>query len=142
MSERAERAERGSVLLVEDDVVDQMSVQRSFKDLKIVHRLGITENGIEALKYLRDDSVPRPFLILLDLNMPKMNGLEFLRELRKDEKLKMLPVVVLTSSKEERDRIESFGLNVAGYMLKPVDYPDFVEVIRTIDEYWAASEVP
>jgi len=138
----SERAERGSVLLVEDDVVDQMSVQRSFKDLKIVHRLGITENGIEALEYLRDDSAPRPFLILLDLNMPKMNGLEFLRELRRDEKLKMLPVVVLTSSKEDRDRIESFGLNVAGYMLKPVDYQDFVEVIRTIDDYWATSEVP
>jgi CheY-like chemotaxis protein len=137
-----DRAERGSILLVEDDVVDQMSVQRSFKDLKIVHRLGIKENGVEALEHLRYKSAVRPFLILLDLNMPKMNGLEFLRELRKDEDLKMLPVVVLTSSKEERDRIESFGLNVAGYMIKPVDYQDFVEVIRTIDQYWATSEVP
>jgi len=138
----SDRAERGSILLVEDDVVDQMSVQRSFKDLKIVHRLGIKENGMEALEHLRDRSAPRPFLILLDLNMPKMNGLEFLRELRKDDDLKMLPVVVLTSSKEERDRVESFGLNVAGYMVKPVDYQDFVEVIRTIDQYWATSEVP
>lgn len=138
----SDRAERGSILLVEDDVVDQMSVQRSFKDLKIVHRLGIKENGVEALEHLRDKSAARPFLILLDLNMPKMNGLEFLRELRKDEELKMLPVVVLTSSKEERDKVESFGLNVAGYMIKPVDYRDFVEVIRTIDRYWATSEVP
>lgn len=137
----SDRAERGSILLVEDDVVDQMSVQRSFKDLKIVHRLGIKENGVEALEHLRDKSAVRPFLILLDLNMPKMNGLEFLRELRKDDDLKMLPVVVLTSSKEERDRVESFGLNVAGYMIKPVDYKDFVEVIRTIDQYWATSEV-
>ena len=138
----SERAERGSILLVEDDVVDQMSVQRSFKDLKIVHRLGIKGNGVEALEYLRDPTVQRPFLILLDLNMPRMNGIEFLREVRKDEALKMLPVVVLTSSKEERDRIESFDLNVAGYMIKPVDYRDFVEVIRTIDRYWATSEVP
>lgn len=138
----SDRTERGSILLVEDDVVDQMSVQRSFKDLKIVHRLGIKENGVEALEHLRDESAARPFLILLDLNMPKMNGLEFLRELRKDEDLKMLPVVVLTSSKEERDKVESFGLNVAGYMIKPVDYRDFVEVIRTIDKYWATSEVP
>lgn len=138
----SDRAERGSILLVEDDVVDQMSVQRSFKDLKIVHRLGIKGNGVEALEYLRDPTVQRPFLVLLDLNMPKMNGIEFLRELRKDEALKMLPVVVLTSSKEERDRIESFDLNVAGYMIKPVDYRDFVEVIRTIDRYWATSEVP
>ena len=137
-----DRAERGSILLVEDDVVDQMSVQRSFKDLKIVHRLGIKGNGVEALEHLRDPAAQRPFLILLDLNMPKMNGIEFLRELRRDEALKMLPVVVLTSSKEERDRIESFGLNVAGYMIKPVDYQDFVEVIRTIDRYWSTSEVP
>jgi CheY-like chemotaxis protein len=138
----SDRAERGSILLVEDDVVDQMSVQRSFKDLKIVHRLGIKGNGVEALEYLRDEAEARPFLILLDLNMPRMNGIEFLRELRRDESLRMLPVVVLTSSKEERDRIESLNLNVAGYMIKPVDYQDFVEVIRTIDRYWSTSEVP
>ena len=138
----SDMAERGPILLVEDDVVDQVSVQRAFEDLKIVQRLGIKENGVEALEHLRDKSAPRPFLILLDLNVPKMNGLEFLRELRKDEELKMLPVVVLTSSKEERDKVESFGLNVAGYMIKPVDYRVFVEVIRTIDKYWATSEVP
>jgi len=134
--------ERGSILLVEDDGVDQMSVQRSFKDLKIVRRLGIKENGVEALEFLRDNRNERPFLILLDLNLPRTNGLGFLQALRKDEALKMLPVVVLTSSKEQRDEVESFGLNVAGYMIKPVDYQDFVELIRTVDKYWDTSELP
>lgn len=133
--------DRRTVLLVEDDSVDQMTVKRAFRDAKITNRLDIAENGLEALDLLRGNA-GLPCLILLDLNMPKMNGIEFLQELRKDEQLQGLPVVVLTTSREESDKIESFRLNVAGYMIKPVDYHQFVETIRTIDLYWTLSEVP
>lgn len=130
-----------TILLVEDDRVDQMTVKRAFKDAKITNKLDIAENGLEALDLLRGDA-DLPCLILLDLNMPKMNGIEFLQELRKDEQLKVLPVVVFTTSREESDKIESFRMNVAGYMIKPVDYHQCVETIRTIDLYWTLSEVP
>lgn len=133
--------DRRTVLLVEDDSVDQMTVKRAFRDAKITNRLDIVENGLEALDLLRRNA-DVPCLILLDLNMPKMNGIEFLQELRKDKQLQGLPVVVLTTSREESDKIESFRLNVAGYMIKPVDYHQFVETIRTIDLYWTLSEVP
>lgn len=133
--------EKRSILLVEDDIVDQMTVKRAFRDVKITNRLDLAGNGLEALDLLRVSS-DLPCLILLDLNMPKMNGIEFLRELRKDEKLRSLVVVVLTTSKEDADMVESFRLNVAGYILKPVDYDQFVKVVSTIDLYWTLSEVP
>lgn len=127
--------EKQPVMLVEDDIVDQMTVKRAFKDLQITNRLEIAGNGLVALELLRRDT-QLPCVILLDLNMPKMNGIEFLRELRKDEKLMGLPVVVFTTSNEDRDRIGSLSLKVAGYIIKPLDYDRFVEVIRTIDCYW------
>jgi len=130
------------VILVEDDRVDQMTVRRAFRDLKITNPLIIAANGEEALVYLRDAVNPRPCLILLDLNMPRMNGLEFLAIAKKDEQLKMLPVVVLTTSREQQDRIESFRLSVAGYMMKPVEYAKFVEMVKTINFYWTLSEPP
>ena len=125
--------EMRSVLLVEDDIVDQMTVKRAFKELKITNRFDIAGNGLEALALLRGGA-ELPCGIILDLNMPKMNGMEFLRELRKDEKLMGLPVVVLTTSNEESGRIESISLNVAGYVIKPLDHYEFVEVIRTIGQ--------
>ena len=80
--------------------------------------------------------------ILLDLNMPRMNGIEFLRIVKADPALRRIPVVVLTTSREEEDKLNSFDLSVAGYMLKPVDYQKFVEVVKTIDLYWTLSELP
>lgn len=130
-----------TILLVEDDLVDQMTVKRAFKDVKITNTLEIAGNGLEALAFLRG-CVDLPCLILLDLNMPKMNGLEFLQELRRDEKLQSLPVVVFTTSQEESGKTESFRLNVAGYIIKPLDYLRFIEVIRTINLYWTLSEAP
>ena len=130
------------ILLVEDDVVDQMTVKRAFNDLKITNRLDIAGNGVEALDFLLNSKNERPCLILLDLNMPKMNGIEFLRIVKQDKLLKIIPVVVLTTSKEEQDRVESFKLSVAGYIIKPVDYMQFVEAVRTIDLYWTLSELP
>ena len=81
-------------------------------------------------------------LILLDLNMPRMNGTEFLAAIKADELLRAIPVVVLTTSQEDRDRLRAFGLSAAGYMVKPVDYPQFVDVIRTLRDYWMKSETP
>jgi len=131
-----------SVLLVEDDSIDAMTVKRAFKDLKLTNPLQHRLNGEEALEYLRDPSHEHPCVILLDLNMPRMNGAEFLKVAKADEHLKKIPVIVLTTSNEERDVIESFRLSVAGYIIKPVDYKKFVEAIRTIDLYWTLSEMP
>lgn len=130
------------ILLVEDDQVDAMIVTRAMRKIQVTNRLAITGDGEEALAFLRDSKNEMPCIILLDLNMPRMNGIEFLRVLKGDKKLKKLPVVVLTSSGEDRDKIDSFNLGVAGYMLKPVDYLQLVEVMKTIDRYWTLSELP
>jgi len=130
------------VLLVEDDSIDAMTVRRAFKDLNLVNKLSHRVNGEEALAYLEDPSEEAPCVILLDLNMPRMNGIEFLKVIKANEHLKRIPVIVLTTSNEERDVVESFRLSVAGYIVKPVDYQKFVEAIRTIDLYWTVSEMP
>ena len=130
------------ILLVEDDTVDKMTVSRALKEIHVSNKLINASNGKEALEYLRNADNERPCMILLDLNMPKMNGIEFLTIAKQDEVLKMIPVVVLTTSKEEQDKVDSFRLSVAGYMIKPVDYQKFVEVMRTINVYWTLSELP
>lgn len=130
------------ILLVEDDQVDVMTVKRALKEIKVTNPVVNPENGEEALKYLRDPAREKPCIILLDLNMPIMNGIEFLEVIKHDTRLKRIPVVVLTTSEEQQDKMNSFDLGVAGYMAKPVDYRQFVEVMRTIDAYWTISEVP
>jgi len=136
-----------NILLVEDDEVDVMNVQRAFKKNNITNRLYLAPNGLEALVMLRGDGnppgIPRERrIILLDLNMPKMNGIEFLRELRTDPELKATPVIVLTTSNEDRDKVEAYNLNVAGYILKPVPFSNFVEAVGTLNKYWTLSEMP
>jgi len=130
------------ILLVEDDNVDAMTIKRAFSDLKITNEIIHKINGIEALEYLREKENKTPCLVLLDLNMPKMNGIDFLKEIRADEDLRKLAVVVLTTSGNEKDIVESFNLNIAGYIIKPVDYKKFVQSISAIYEYWALSEMP
>ena len=130
------------ILLVEDDRVDVMTVKRAMRDLEISNPLDVVHNGEEALVHLRDTSQERPGIILLDLNMPKMNGIEFLRIVKQDEELRKIPVIVLTTSREEQDRVNSYDLSVAGYVIKPVDYQQFLDVMRTIDDYWRLSELP
>jgi len=129
------------ILLVEDDQVDVMTVKRALNDIRVTNPLVNPENGEEALKYLRDPESKKPCIILLDLNMPIMNGIEFLQVVKHDAALRRIPVVVLTTSEEQQDKVNSFDLGVAGYMAKPVDYRQFVEVMRTIDAYWTMSEV-
>ena len=136
------------ILLVEDDQVDIMTVQRAFKRNKITNPLYVTSNGQDALAYLRHEGAygppeksPRPGIILLDLNMPIMNGIEFLKVIKADSKLRRIPVIVLTISHEEEDRVDSFNLSVAGYIVKPVQFDKFVEAIKLINLYWTLSEL-
>lgn len=131
------------ILLIEDDQIDTMTVIRALKELHVTNRVEHVENGEAALSYLNDPARDRPCLILLDLNMPVMGGIEFLRVVKGNElPLKRIPVVVLTTSEEQQDKVESFNLGVAGYMKKPVDYQRFVETMRTINAYWTVSELP
>lgn len=130
------------ILLVEDDEIDILTIKRSFKEIHVTNSVEVANDGEEALIILKDLHHSLPCLILLDLNMPRMTGLEFLKIVKTDEQLKCVPVIILTTSKDERDKVESFKLGVAGYMVKPVDYRQFVEVIQTINMYWTLSELP
>ncbi len=130
------------ILLVEDDRVDAMTVRRALKDLKVINELVLSVNGEEALEYLQSESNKKPCVILLDLNLPKLNGLDFLKIAKGEEELKKIPVVALTTSKEAPDIDASFKLGVSGYIVKPVDYEKFVEAIRVLELYWTLSELP
>lgn len=136
------------ILLVEDDQVDVMTVKRALKANKTINPLFVVPNGEEALNFLRHQGAfssheksPSPGIILLDLNMPVMNGIEFLKVIKADDNLKRIPVIVLTTSKADEDRVESFNLSVAGYIIKPMEFEKFVEVMKTIDLYWTLSEL-
>ncbi|ACF12492.1 response regulator receiver protein [Chloroherpeton thalassium ATCC 35110] len=131
-----------SILLVEDDKVDVMTVKRALKEIRVTNKVYVVGNGEEALTFLHEPSNERPAIILLDINMPKMNGIEFLKVAKNDEEIKRIPTIVLTTSRDDWDRVQSFDLGAAGYMIKPVDYLQFVEVMRTIDMYWSLSEMP
>ncbi|TFW05389.1 response regulator [Oxalobacteraceae bacterium OM1] len=130
------------LLLIEDDQVDAMTIRRALREIHVVNPVVHVENGEDALEYLRNPANERPCIILLDLNMPVMNGIEFLNVAKHDDALRRYPVIVLTTSDEQQDKVNSFNLGVAGYMAKPVDYRQFVEVMRSIDLYWTISELP
>jgi CheY-like chemotaxis protein len=136
-----------NILLVEDDSVDVMNVQRAFKKNNITNPLHIAFNGVEALNMLRGTNGkpklnPTPRIILLDINMPKMNGLEFLREMRMDPELKSISVFVMTTSNDDQDKIEAYNLNVAGYILKPLSFEKFVNAVAVLSSYWKLCEQP
>jgi CheY-like chemotaxis protein len=132
-----------NILLVEDDEVDVMNVKRAFQKNHITNPLFTAGNGVEALELLRSGKVPRERrMVLLDLNMPKMNGIEFLKELRADPQLAGTPVVVLTTSNAEQDKVQAYDLNVAGYLLKPVTFVNFCDVMAALNKYWALVEMP
>ena len=134
-----------TILLVDDDEVDTMAVKRAFRRLKIANPVVKCRNGIDALEHLRGqnghEKLPSPYLILLDLNMPRMSGIEFLRELRRDSELHSIPVVVLTTSDAEKDKIEAYDLNVAGFLVKPVTFPSFAELMATLNKYWTLVDM-
>lgn len=136
-----------NILLVEDDEVDVMNVQRALKKNASDSTLYRAANGLEALAMLRTDSHITTedngrLLILLDLNMPKMGGLEFLKQLRADATLSKLPVVILTTSMQDSDLATAYQYNVAGYLIKPITFSNFVEMIDVLTRYWSMSELP
>lgn len=132
-----------NILVIDDDQVDVMNVQRAFKKGNIPNPLFVASDGIQGLEVLRGGEFPKANrLVLLDLNMPRMNGIEFLRELRADPDLKSTTVVVLTTSNDTRDKIEAYNLNVAGYLTKPVTFGSFVDLMITLNKYWMLVELP
>ena len=130
------------ILLVEDDRVDIMTVQRALNKNDISNPLYVARTGLEALAMLRGADVPKvqPALILLDLNLPKMSGIEFLKELRADPELRSLSVIVLTSSNEPRDRAAAFEYDVEDYIVKPHSFEEFAVAMATVLAYWSPVE--
>ncbi|MGB7581772.1 MAG: response regulator [Sedimentisphaerales bacterium] len=128
------------ILLLEDDSIDAMTVKRALKDLDVKNPLVHVFNGEQALEYLQNSANAEPCVILLDLNMPKMNGIEFLKIAKSDPRLKCIPVVVLTTSRADKDKLECFDNGVAGYIVKPVDYKGFLDAMKILNLYWTLSE--
>lgn len=128
------------ILLVEDSPTDALLTREALEQSKILNRMHRVENGVEALAFLRREGryagTPRPDLILLDLNLPKKSGIEVLHEIKEDEDLRIIPVVVLTTSKAEEDIVKSYDLHANCYITKPVDFDKFTEVIQSIREFW------
>lgn len=139
----------GTIMLVEDNPDDEELTLRALKKANILNEVIVAHDGVEALDYLfgrgphegRDTSI-MPMLVLLDLRMPKVDGLEVLNQLRADERTKRLNVVVLTSSKEEVDIVRSYDLNANSYIRKPVDFDQFTEAVKTVGLYWLVLNVP
>lgn len=135
-----------SVLLVEDDAIDAEAIERAFRAAKIANPIVRAKNGLEALEIMRGEggkpAIDRPYITLLDLNMPRMNGLEFLEEIRSDEKLRKNIVFVLTTSDDDRDKVAAYDKHVAGYMVKNKAGSDFMELIGLLDHYWRVVELP
>ena len=129
------------ILLIEDDDVDVEAIKRGFKKNKIANPFIVAKDGVEGLKILRSE-LKQPYLILLDLNMPRMNGIEFLKEIRNDPILKTSIVFILTTSDAEKDRWAAYEQNIAGYLLKSQTGKDFINVVHVLDHYWRYVEFP
>jgi CheY-like chemotaxis protein len=130
------------VLLLEDDTVDAMTVQRAVEELNVSNPLVHFVNGEEALEYLRNETNPMPCVILLDLNMPRMNGIEFLKIIKATPVLQCIPVIAITTSKADSDKIACFDHGIAGYIVKPTHYDEFVKAFKILDLYWSLNELP
>jgi len=133
------------VLLVEDDIVDQMAIKRAFRQLQIENSLTIVGDGVEALKILQEmngGQLRRPFIIILDLNMPRMDGIEFMKKVRAHEDLKNSVVFVLTTSKDNDDLKKAYDLNAAGYVVKSSLAGSFANAVDMMQHYWTVVELP
>lgn len=128
------------ILLVEDSSTDIMMAREALAEAKVLNHLSVAENGEEALRFLHRQEpfadAPRPDLILLDLNLPRKNGKEVLDEIKTDEMLKRIPVVILTTSRADKDVLESYGLHANCYISKPLDFGQFTEVVRSVEQFW------
>lgn len=128
------------ILLVEDNPNDVELTLEALVDSKVENKPFVCRDGVEAMQFLRNEApfehVPRPDVVLLDLNMPRKSGREVLQEMKADPKLKSIPVVILTTSQAEEDIVRSYNLNAAAYVIKPVDFDRFLDVVRSIDAFW------
>lgn len=135
-----------SILLVEDDDIDAEGVERALEKAYIANPRFRARDGVEALEMLRGENgheaIPTPHLLLVDINMPRMDGIEFMTEIRKDEKLKKSIAFILTTSNGESDKIEAYNLNVAGYLVKSKVGDNFVDMIDMLDHFWKIVEFP
>lgn len=131
-----------SLLIVDDDDIDAMALKRALHKLKLLNPLYRARDGIEAMELLRSGQLPKPYIILLDINMPRMNGLEFLEALRADPELTPTVVFILTTSKSDEDIMAAYREHVAGYLLKQRMDSDFMQVISLLDHYWRIIELP
>lgn len=129
-----------SFLFIEDDEIEVLKFKKSLKKLGFTHRILEAKNGEEALEILREKQ-ELPNVILLDLNMPKMNGLEFLKELKEDAHLRYIPAIIVTTSNNHQDMLESYKLGIAGYIIKPLRYEDYIKKIQRVVDYWMVNEV-
>jgi CheY-like chemotaxis protein len=129
-----------SILLIEDDAIEVMKMNRTIGKLNLSHKIEIANNGEEALTILTESS-ELPDIILLDLNMPKINGIEFLGILKSDNRLKHIPTVILTTSNNNRDLLECYKIGVSGYILKPLKYDEYVDKIEKLLSYWSINEL-
>jgi CheY-like chemotaxis protein len=140
--------ELGRILLVEDDPKDIDLTLAALGEYKLANEVIVVRDGAEALDYLqtkgnyRSRARENPAVVLLDLKLPKVDGLEVLREIRSDERLKLIPVVVLTSSREDRDMVASYKLGVNAYVVKPVDFHEFVNAVKELGVFWAVINEP
>ncbi|MFT6597900.1 response regulator [Cycloclasticus pugetii] len=131
-----------TLLLVEDDDIDAMTIERGFLKQRIANPIVRAYDGIEALELLRSNKVSRPLIILLDLQMPRMGGIEFLKQLRADETLSDLVVFVLTTSKSEEDMLSSYKQHIAGYFIKDDSGEKFLDIVNVLDSYWKIVQLP
>lgn len=133
-----------NILLVEDDDIDAMAIERAFKKSKIANPLLRVRDGIEALELLnaKDPEISRPYIILLDINMPRMNGIEFLKEIRSNYELRDSAVFILTTSNADEDKVAAHKLNVTGYIVKSQVSEGFYDVVNLLDSYWKIVELP
>lgn len=131
-----------SILLVEDDDIDAMSVKRAFSRMRIANPIVRAKDGLEALEILRKGDVKHPYLILLDLNMPRMGGLELLKVIRNDPQLELSVVFVLTTSKDDEDKLAAYKQHIAGYIVKENLDSGFDQLVKMIDHYWRLVELP
>lgn len=128
------------VLLVEDNLIEVMKMKRTLSLLDLNHTLLEAKNGEEALSLLEDQS-NLPDIILLDLNMPKINGIEFLKIIKEDKELKHIPTIILTTSNNQKDIVECYSIGMSGYVLKPLKFEDYIKKIETIFNYWSLNEL-
>ena len=128
------------IMLIEDDMIEVMKLNRTFNKLNYKHKIIEAKNGEDALEILHKKN-SLPDIILLDLNMPKLNGIEFLEILKNNNKLKYIPTIILTTSNNRKDILECYKIGIAGYVIKPLKFDNYIEIIKRVLDYWSANEL-